>query len=373
MKLFRRHDRYVLRAFWTTFVAVLLFFTVIVVVLDATERIRKLTRNWDQVDARGQHPLLVLGEYYLTFLPFLWMKLLAFCAPAASIFCLSRLNLRNELLPLASAGVPVRRIALPIALSGLVIAGLVLVVQETVVPPLNRRYMRLARIVMDNSPDRVVQVPHYHDPGGGRLSMQAYLPLQQRMEAVSITFRDEATGALKDQYWFPELAWDEDRGQWLASHGGSRMPAERTHPGSQQALIGEGESAPLTASATLIELSLLARFSAGLSYAQMSRLAAANPGSPHLAVLKHELLTAPLATFILTLLSLPLSFRISSRIKSAIPGVIGMLLLAGLYFGAQILVGRMARAGEFNPVVLAWLPTVLFGSLALAALLTMDD
>ena len=369
----RRHDRYLLKAYWTTFLAVLFFFTLVVISLDATERIRKLTRNWDQVAARGQHPLLVLAEYYVTFLPFLWMKLLAFCAPAAAVFCLARLNRRNELLPLVSAGVPTRRIALPIALSGLVIAGAVLVAQETVIPSLNRRHMRLARIVMRNSPDRVTDVPHYHDRGGGRLAMEAYLPLQQRMEAVSVTFFDPATGAPREQDWYPELAWDGETRRWLAPHGGQRIPAERENPGSQRPQIPPGTAARIEAPLTLIDLALMADTSVGLSYAQVSRLAAVNPDSPHLAVLKHELLTGPLATLILTLLALPFSLRLANRLKSAIPGVIAMLALTGLYFGAQLAVGGLARSGDLNPVVLAWLPTVLFGSVALTALLTMDS
>ena len=37
----RRHDRYVLKNFWATFLAILVFFSAIVIVLDGAERISK--------------------------------------------------------------------------------------------------------------------------------------------------------------------------------------------------------------------------------------------------------------------------------------------------------------------------------------------
>ncbi len=368
----RRHDRYVLRAFWMTFIAVVLFFTVIVIVLDSAERIRKLTRNWDQVAARGQHPLLVLAEYYLTLLPFLWMQLLAFCVPSAAAFCIARLIRHNELTPLVTGGVSLRRIVWPIVLSGVVIVGGMLVVQETLIPSLNRRHLRLSRIITRNTPDRVTRVPHFHDRRGGRLSMQAYLPIQQRMEAVTITDFDPDTGEPRNQAWYPELDWDPSLRIWRASSGGWNIPLDRDAPGVRREPIASGTPAPLDGSAEFIEMAVTARISPGLSRAQVASLADANPDNLHFAVLKHEMLTGPISTFILLLLSLPFSLTVARRTKSAVPGMLGVLGVAALYFGAHFLVASLARAGDWNPVVLAWLPTAVFGSLALTLYATLD-
>jgi len=368
----RRHDRYVLRSFWTTFLAVVVFFTLIVVVLDSAERIRKLPRNWDQIAARGQHPLLVLAEYYATLLPFLWMKLFTFCVPAATAFCIARLIRHDELTPLVTSGVSLRRIVWPIVLSGVVIVGGMLVLQETVIPSLNRRHLRLSRIIKRNAPDRIAQVPHFHDRRGGRLSMQAYMPIQQRMEAVTLTFFDTTRGAPQTQLWYPELKWDGGRGAWLATSGGWSIPLDREAPGVHREAIPQGALAPLDGSAAFIEMSVTSSISPGLSRAQVEELAEANPENLRFPVMKNEMLTGPISAFILLLLALPFSLRVARRTKSAMPGMLGMLLVAALFFGAQFLAGSLARAGDLNPIVLTWLPTVLFGSLAVSAYLTID-
>ncbi len=368
----RRHDRYVLRAFWTTFLAVVVFFTLIVVVLDSAERIRKLTRNWDQIASRGQHPLLVLAEYYMTLLPFLWMKLLAFCVPAATAFCIARLIRHDELTPLVTAGVSLRRIVAPIVLSGVVIVGGMLALQEAVIPSLNRRHLRLSRIIKRNAPDRITQVPHFHDRRGARLAMQAYMPLQQKMEAAVLTFFDPQTGAPRAQRWYPELAWDGGRHAWLATSGGWRIPLDREAPGMQREAVPRGAVAPLDGSSAFIEMSVTSSISPGLSRAQVEALAEANPENLRFPVMKNEMLTGPLSAFILLLLALPFSLRIARRTKSAMPGMLGMLLVAALFFGAQFLAASLARAGDWNPLVLTWLPTVLFGSLAVTAYVTID-
>ena len=370
--IFRRHDRYVLRNFIATLAAVMLFFTVIVIVLDAAERLRKLTRFWDQIQESGTHPLLVLAEFYATLMPFLWLRLMPFCVAASAAFCLARLMRHNELTPLLTTGVSMRRIVLPLVMGSVVFVVVIFAVQEAVVPQLNRRNLKLWRVLSRNTPDRITDVPHFHDRRGGRLSMEAYLPFEGKMRAAIISFYEPATGKPREQFWYPELTWDGTRHAWLATRGGRRIPLDPEAPGRERFAIEPGSVAPLDGSAALLEITLTAKRSPGLSMRQVEALEEANPENPHFTVLKHEMYTMPLGVLVLVLLSLPFSFRVARRTQSAIPGMLGALGLAGLFFGAQFLAANLARAGDLNPVVLTWMPTVLFGSLGLALFLTMD-
>jgi len=72
---------------------------------------------------------------------------------------------------------------------------------------------------------------------------------------------------------------------------------------------------------------------------------------------------------VLLLLGLPLCFEIGRR--SALPGTIGVLGVAAGYFGLTFLCARLATTGQLNPVVCAWFPVVLLGTLGLASWLTM--
>ncbi|MDA1195302.1 MAG: LptF/LptG family permease [Planctomycetota bacterium] len=371
--IFRRHDRYVLRAFASTLFAVITFFSVIIVVLDSAERVRRLTRYWDRIVDSGHHPLAVLAEYYATLLPFVWIRLMPFCVAVAAAFCLARLHRHNELTSLLTCGVSMRRTTWPIlGIACLAVSG-VFVLQESVVPELSRRHLHLWRMISRSTPERITDVPHFHDRRGGRLSMESYDPFDQTMHAAMVTFYEPASGDLVEQYWYPELQWQGEGQQWIATHGGRRIPADRRAPGRDREPIDAGSAAPLDGSAALLEIALTARMSPGLSLEQIETLERANPQNPGFTVLKHEMYTLPLGVLVLLLLSLPFSFRVAQRSKSAIPGMLASGLLGGLFVGAQFLAASMARAGDWNPIAMTWMPTVLFGSVGLSLFLTMDD
>lgn len=370
--IFRRHDRYVFRAFVSSLFTVLFFFSVIIVVLDSAERVRRLTRYWDRILEGGRHPLVVLGEYYATLLPFLWVRLMPFGIAAAAAFCLARLTRHNEITSLLTSGVSMRRAVWPIlGTSVLVVAG-IFVMQEELVPDLSRRNLHLWRVISRKTPERITEVPHFHDRGGGRLSMESYDPFARRMRAAMVTFYDGRSGRPLKQLWYPELTWNDEAAQWIAQRGGRSIPANRAAPGRDRERIEPGAVAPLEGSAALLEITLTARMTPGLSMGQVEALEAANPQNAHFTVMKHEMYTMPLGVIVLLLLSLPFSFRVAQRSKSAIPGMLGSGLLGGLYFGAQFLAASLARSGDLNPVALTWMPTVVFGSLGLSLFLTMD-
>ena len=108
--IFRKHDRYVFRAFLSSLGAVLFFFSVIIVVLDSAERVRRLTRYWDRIVEGGRHPLMVLGEYYATLLPFLWVRLMPFGTPEQVIekleFIHQKIGARGVMTHFAYGGMP---------------------------------------------------------------------------------------------------------------------------------------------------------------------------------------------------------------------------------------------------------------------------
>ncbi len=134
--MIRRHDRYVLKAFWASLGAVLLVFTVLSVVLDLSDRLSRVTRNWESIkDKSGREPGVVLVKFYVSLIPFIWMQMMAFCVPIAAAFSLARFNRHNEITPLLAGGVSMRRVLAPILVSGLLVALLILGARAWVVPP----------------------------------------------------------------------------------------------------------------------------------------------------------------------------------------------------------------------------------------------
>jgi lipopolysaccharide export system permease protein len=363
MKLWRRHDAYVLRAFLGACGGVLVFFTVVTIVADLAERLKDIRENWDEVRALGYEPVGALLKLYATSTPFLWIRLMPLVAAMAGAFALVRLARHQELVPLVAGGVSARRVLRPMLLAGLALAGLMVLARATVVPGLNREHQALQRAFADKRPDRLTDLRHVHDAEGGRLSAAAFLPLSRRLEDAWLTFRD-ADGTLKEVLRYPELAWDADRAGWYAPQGGSRVPLDPTSAGLYVYALEPGSRAPLASSDSLLEILYESKSSLGLSLAQSAELLSANRSSPAVVLRHHEQFTMPIAVLLLLTLTLALCTRLGQH--SILPGLLASLALGALYFGVSQVANDLARGGTVNPVVLAWMPTVLFGSLAVA-------
>ena len=363
MRPWRRHDVYVARAFWGSFGAVLLFFTLIFVLIDMAERLKQLNRYWDRVEEAGYAPLAALARFYATMIPFVWLRIIPLAAAMAGAFALARLARHQELVPLVGAGVSTRRVLLPILLSGALLAGLMVAARTSVVPALDREHQALGRLLTKRQPDRVAQVPHVHDAPGVRLSAAAFLPIKRRLEDAWITRRDEQ-GRLVEALRYPELAWQPEGGIWVATQGGLRIPLDDGGAGRYRYPIAPDTPAPLVSRFELIEILCEADNSLGLSFAQSRALMEAHPENGALAVRHHEQLTLPLSALVLLGLTLPFCVRFGRH--SVLPGLISALGMGALFFASSRVLADMAGSGLVHPLVLAWLPTVVFGSLAVA-------
>ncbi len=369
--MIRRHDRYILKSFWASLGAVLIVFTVLSVVLDLSDRLSRVTRNWESIqDKSGQEPGVVLVKFYGALIPFIWMQMMPFCVPIAAAFSLARFNRHNEITPLLAGGVSMRRVLMPIIISGLLVALLMLAARAYVVPELSRDRMRYTRILSRASPDRIVHVPHFHDPSGARVSCAAFMPLDLKLEKAQVTFRD-LDGTPRALYWYPILQWVQDQGQWIASEGGQYLPLKVGAESTKRVAIPPGEAAPIEAPVSLYEITLARSRSGGLSFDESRELQRANPTNPRFVMMHHELYTGPLAVLVMLLIALPFYARVG--VRNPIPGMIGSLGIAALYLGMTFLLGSVGSSGEYHPIVLAWLPTAIFGSLGLALYMGLES
>lgn len=368
MTPFRRHDRYVLTSFWTSLGAVLLFFTVIVVVIHLADRSGRLMRNADNLRATGYNTWLLVAEYYATLVPFVWLQILPLVTVLAASFSLSRLTRHNELAPLVTAGVSTTRVTLPIILSGVAIAAGTFFVQERFVPSMSRRNMALERLLNDREPDRITRVPHFDDPQGARLSMAAYQPMARRLEGALLTFRDPQ-GSLEELRFYPLLEWMPEEKNWRVAEDGTLFPLGGEAAGTVRVRLPAGEVAPLGADVRLLEVSVLKDLALGLSMAEAADLVRADPDNPRFVYMVHEQVTRCLNPLILLLLAVPFCLGLGRR--SSLPGSATALLASSLVYASSFLSVRLATSGDLNPVMIAWMPTVVLGSVGLALWLSM--
>ena len=368
MTLLRRHDQYILKSFWTSLAAVLLFFTVIVIVIHLADRSGRLMRNADNLRAAGYSPWLIVVEYYATLIPFVWLQILPLSSVLAAAFSLTRLTRHNELAPLVMAGVSTTRVTLPVIVSGLVIAAGIFFVQERFIPTMSRRNMELARLLEDREPDRITDVPHFDDPQGARLSMAAYQPMARRLEGALLTFR-KPSGSLREIRFYPLLEWLPETEEWRVAEDGTLFPVGDEAAGSRRIRLPAGEIAPLGAGVRLLEVSVLKDLALGLSTRETAELVKADPDNPRLLFLHNEQYTRCLTPLILLLMGVPFCLGLGRR--SSLPGTGAALWTSALMYASSLFAVRFATSGDLNPVMVAWLPTVALGALGLAFWLSM--
>ena len=207
----RRHDRYVIRAYVSVLLTAMLFLASLFVLYDLADRVDKLPKALGALAKAGRSGTGVMLEFYATFLPFLFLRLLPIASLLAAGLTFTWLARQNELVPLVASGVPTRRILLPIFVVAILLMGLHSLLRETVVPTLSRMHDDTQRLLQGGTrSDRLQEVPHIQDTLGGRLSMAGYDPGAKRMEGVWIVFRPGgAEGAHLVGYRYPSLRWDD--------------------------------------------------------------------------------------------------------------------------------------------------------------------
>lgn len=372
MTFLRRHDRYVLRSFLAALGTAILFLSSLVIIYDLADRIDKLPKRADGLKALGYVPGWVVAEYYATLLPFLWIRILPVAGVIAAGATFTWLARQNELVPLVSSGIPTRRIVLPVLLAATVLAAAQSFVREAWVPRLSRRHHDLHRLLSDDRPERLKDVQHIQDTGGGRLSMAAYLPRSRRMEGAWITFpKDEGQGGRTVVMRYPVLQWSESDGRWVAERGGERRVLEPREAGAAAALLGPNDPVPLALEPSLLELTLREGAALGFSSGEIAKLARANPEKVRFTLLLHRQWASPFAGVVLLLLSLPLAIHLGRRVPF-LPQFAKTVASTAIFFTVDSLVTDMGARGALNPIVAAWTATVVFGAWGLVQVASME-
>ncbi|MFZ5980997.1 MAG: LptF/LptG family permease [Candidatus Zixiibacteriota bacterium] len=139
--MFKKLDFYLLRFFFITLLVVTLAIGFTIIVINMVEELR------DFID--HQVPLLSILEYYLYFGGWVVKSFFPVFILLSTLFSVSMLARRNEILAMKASGISLYRIALPFLLISILLAFFHFNYNEYIYPPANKKRLEIKRFTIE--------------------------------------------------------------------------------------------------------------------------------------------------------------------------------------------------------------------------------
>ena len=358
-------DRYLLRNFLEPFLICSFGFLAIWLVFDLADNAR------DFIDAGVS--MRKVAFFYLTQLPQIILVSLPVGMLLALIFCLSRMSRSNEIISMLTAGMSVWRIVLPLALAGVVLTGLLTLLNYEAAPHAEAmKKMDLDQIKRGKK-------------AGQKEVLEGYLFRERQKDRTWFIKRfRQATGTLDHVHitqhgpdgeivskWYARRAvfdaktrtWTLERGMQVDFNAAGDVEQRTDFQTGVKAIEGWTETPWRIASAqyepqnlTVPELREYLQFNADFPEVQLA---------PYRAYLWHRW-AFPFQALIVVFIGAPLSIVFSRR--GVIGGVAGAIFLyAGLLLSTYLFLA-LGKGWRMNAITSAWAPNAFFFAIGLALL-----
>ncbi|MEM7204593.1 MAG: LptF/LptG family permease [Planctomycetota bacterium] len=348
-----RLDRYVARTLLSSWAATLLLVVFLFVVMD-------LLLHMPQYLARAHERGIGLGQvlgawlrFHLISFPGVFVSFAPFVTVVGSMFAIARLMGANEIAPMIFTGRSTMRVFGPAVALGLLSAGAMAATWEVVLPPLSRSIERLGNVLSpDEARETADEIVLQSNDLRQTLMCGRFWPDEQRMEGVVLV--DKGTGPQDRVLVVADAAlWNPEAGSWELI-GGERVVGDVRHP--------ESELRMENVTPDILWMSgKEAKMSSLLAYSELSALMRLSPGRSDLVIAFHYHWTWPLANVVLLLLALP--FAVHFERGGKIGRVALAIAICAAYFVFDLICQNLGRRDFVHPVVAAWTPMIVFGSL----------
>ena len=350
-------DRYILKKFFVTFFFCLIALTVLVVIIDLSEKTDDLSKTNLPIKT-------IITDYYFGFIPRIDAMLFPLFIFIAVIFFTSKMAARSEVIAILSSGVSFRRFLLPFIIGGLVFTTLLWWTNQYILPPANQKWATFNAKYIDFNYGGYVNTAtisnkyfkldsfsyagvRYYDTVS-RTGTNFFI---QRFNKTNLVYNLRAQS----------ISWDTATKKWRLDN-----VIERNIKGLHQQ-VKESSTKQMNFNFKPRDLQRDDYMKDKMTTPELNEFIQLEKirGSENVNSLileKQNRNANPVSVLILTIIGATIASR-KIRGGSGFHLAIGVLICV-LY----ILVGRFAAVfslkANFNPVVAAWLPNVAFGLLA---------
>jgi lipopolysaccharide export system permease protein len=350
-------DRYLIQLFLRAFVICFASLVGLYIVIDAFSNLDEFSER-----SRGLVSLLAtMCEYYSFKICFYFDRLAGVITTMSAMFTFSWIQRTNELMPLLAAGVSARRVVAPVLIAAGGIFGLTTLNQELVIPRIAKQLQRRP----DDDSIRTIKAQAAHDSRGILFSGDECNRQALKVTPAYITLQPPTLVSSLTEIRAQEAIYVPP-GKGVLSGGWTlRGVTPKDIQCNSNALeVLDNDSYFLRTSITFEHLLRKQSWFQFASTASLISDLRTQDNAPRveMAVLIHSRFTRPLA--MLTLLFLGLPFVLSGTDRRMV-SLVGISLVVSVAF--QLFTQLCTRLGNIEvigPELAAWLPVLIFGSLA---------
>ena len=350
-------DKYILKSFLTTFIFCIILFTVIVVVIDTSEKT-------DDFHKSGLSYWTIVKEYHLGFIPRIDAMLFPLFVFIAVIFFTSKMAERTEVIAVLSSGVSFRRFLFPYWLGSFILAGILWLGYQFVLPKANTIWGTFQAKYVDinfggNENKSFMQNYYFRTDSNTYAGLRSYDTGNKL--GTNFFIQQFKNNELVYNLRSENITWDTATKKWKLTN-----VQVRTFAGEKE-IIQHSATKFVNYNFKPIDLRRDEYLKDRLPTPELNHLIKmeeirGSEGINALLVERYNRDAIPMSVIILTLIGATLASR-KVRGGSGFHLAVGVILsVLYILFGRFSLV--FATKGNFTPFLAAWIPNIVFGIIA---------
>ncbi len=314
--------------------------------------------------ARHRIAFLIVVDYFRYLTPYLLYNLAPLSALVAVLVTLGVMSKNNEIVACKASGISLYRLAVPLLFAGLVLAGSMLMLDETYLPYANQRQDALRNQIKGRPPQTYTHPERWIFGNNEKIyNYDLFDPSQNLFGGLSVVELDPATFQMKRRIFAARAQWSESEKVWVLEGGWVRDFSGST--------ITRYDRFTVTSLSELSEppsyFNREVRQASQMNWRALRRyiddLHKAGFDVSNLTVQWHVKLAFPLIAPISMLLAIPFALLVGTR--GALGGVALGVAIGIVYWTAARLLEAMGGVGQLPPFLAAWSTDITFFFLGL--------
>lgn len=341
---------------------IVVFFVSVYSVVDFLE---KNTRYFPKYKAEN----LVIAEFYLFQIPFILVNLLPFSCMIAAIITLWTFAKHGEVSALRAAGQSIKKICAPLIVWGFIFTGIQFVLAEFVVPSTSLRLKYIETVKIEKSEfGAIFREGNWIRGENSLIGFQKIIGAQILVNPQYYDFEDPAN--IRSITIAPRASFDPDKGNWIMENAVSTHFADK-----RRIKTIRYERFPTRIFSKPPKLLADWISPEQVSYRDLRELIhqAKKTGGPlsERYVDLYQKLSLPFANLLFVILAMPFALQRERQADTYI-GIIFCLVVAIVYWVANLTMRGLAQGGTLNPIFAAWFVDIVFAICLLFMMRRLD-